>query len=619
MKPMYFTGYDIGSEFVHSATINANNRVVFSPKSLMHLGNPVAVIKEIIKEYKKKGINKKNSVFAFTGSGGNSFSEVTKSDYFYDSLTIPIGAHLLSPDAKYVFYIGSKDPYFFEKSSGGEYKVFVPDFGTGTKCGGGSGILLNKQCRRLFSGEVDKKLPVQEAMEKMYDLAYESALKADREIDVGGRCGVVIQSDMIHLQNCGEIIPNILRGLFERVAKNYKADVIRIRNLNKDAKSIITGGVANNDYIVKMLEKNTGLKIEKTRNFEKIGAIGAALRLKEKIENAKLKSKNMSIKNIDKVTEIQKKNIQYAPPLSKFLHLVKAYDERGSKEIRNLRVFYDSGEKIPVVMGIDGGSTTTKAFILREKNLEPVAEICIETHGRPLQAAQKILKEISDYFNDRLEIKAVAYTGSSGAFYYKLFTKSENTEECADIVVDEITCHGLGVKKFNKNVDTIFELGGQDAKFTLFSKDGIVKKAKMNLSCMAGTGQTMQNMIKMIGLDFDEFEKLALKAKRIPIVDDTCGVFTEAGISKLVSLGLPKEEIAAAIVYGFIGGYINKFVGNEKFGEFISAQGGPFRNLACLAALAAHTKREINAFPHRQLFGAYGAALAAHARLRKEK
>src|SRR3989338_1585167 len=116
--------------------------------------------------------------------------------------------------------------------------------------------------------------------------------------------------------------------------------------------------------------------------------------------------------------------------------------------------------------------STTKAFILREDNLEPVAEICIETHVRPLQAAQKIFKEIKDYFKDRLEIKAVAYTGSSGAFYYKLFTKPGKVEECSDIVVDEITCHALGVKRFNEKVDTIFELGGQDAKFTLFSKNG---------------------------------------------------------------------------------------------------------------------------------------------------
>ena len=123
----------------------------------------------------------------------------------------------------------------------------------------------------------------------------------------------------------------------------------------------------------------------------------------------------------------------------------------------------------------------------------------------------------------------------------------------------------------------------------------------------------------MVGMDFDEFEQAALNAKRTPVVDETCGVFTEAGISQLVSLGLPKEEIAAAIAHGFLGGYVNKFVGNERFGETVSAQGGPFRNKACLAALACHTGTDINAFPHRQLFGAYGAALAAHNRINRGK
>ena len=50
-----------------------------------------------------------------------------------------------------------------------------------------------------------------------------------------------------------------------------------------------------------------------------------------------------------------------------------------------------------------------------------------------------------EYFKDKLDIKAVAYTGSSGAFYYKLFTRPGTVENCADIVIDEITCHALGV------------------------------------------------------------------------------------------------------------------------------------------------------------------------------
>jgi activator of 2-hydroxyglutaryl-CoA dehydratase len=607
----YLVGFDIGSEFVHSVTIDDKNKIVLSLKSIMHFGNPLIAVKKIIDENKKKKIDEKNSLFGFTGSCGVLFSKATNAPYFYDSLTIPLGSNFLDPKSRYIFHLGSKDPYFFEKSRAGEYKVHVPDFSTGTKCGGGSGILINKQCNRLFFQEVSNNKNTQEAFEKMYELAIKSAGKSDKNIDVGGRCGVVIQSDMIHLQNSGESIPNIIRGLFERVARNYKSDVVRIRSLNKNFPAIATGGVSLNKCVVDMLKKHLNVNITVPKNSEKVGAIGVALKLREMKEYPKV-----NMKNINNVRSMQMENIDYAPPLSKYLHLVKSDKEKEISKYKNLKIFIkDKKKNLSVVMGVDGGSTTTKAVLLDSTRLNPIAEICIETHGRPLEAIQNIFREIKDYFKDRLLIKAVAYTGSSGAFYYKLFTKKGSINDCSDLVIDEITCHALGVKKFNDNVDTIFELGGQDAKFTIFCKDGSVKKAKMNLSCMAGTGQTMQNMIKMIGLSYDEFEKLALKAKRTPIVDDTCGVFTESGISNLVSIGLPKEEIAAAIAYGFIGGYINKFVGTEKFGDFISAQGGPFNNIACLAALALHTGKEINAFPHRQLFGAYGAAIAAYQRL----
>ena len=64
----------------------------------------------------------------------------------------------------------------------------------------------------------------------------------------------------------------------------------------------------------------------------------------------------------------------------------------------------------------------------------------------------------------------------------------------ADRITDEITCHALGVKHCNPEIDTIFEVGGQDMKFTCFSADGTVKEAKMNYSCQAGSGQTLENM-----------------------------------------------------------------------------------------------------------------------------
>jgi len=611
----YYAGFDIGSDAVHAVVLNKKGEVIYSPDSLMHFGNPVETLKDIYEEIISKVGFKNIRTTAFTGSVGEFIAEKTKMPFFHDTITIPLGGDMIAQNADYIFHIGAKDSYFFEKESietKQDWKMFVADHGTGTKCGGGSGILITKQCRRFFENEFpvrsgdDRKRNttiLQEQLSNIFKRAEEEISKSDKDIDVGGRCGVVIQSDMIHLQNSGEQIKNILKGMFARVIKNYKCDVLKTRALNKK-KAVVTGGIFANKSLVRMLEKELGVSIDVPKDYQKIGAIGAAVKA-EGIVN-KLDPNELGL-----IAEAEKAKIKTAPALSSVLGKVRIYDEEKVIEKKRDLAIYNSKSK-EVLIGVDGGSTTTKAIIADANNLKIIAEICLYTNGKPLQTAQEMFRQIRKYLKD-INIRGVAYTGSSGAFYHKLFTDFKNNpdKKCVDIVKDEITCHAFGVKRFNSKVDTIFELGGQDAKFTLFNKDGTVKKAKMNLSCMAGTGQTMHNMVEMLGLDIKTtFHEYALKAQRTPVVDETCGVFTEAGIAKLIAMGFPKEEIAAAIAFGFMGGYVNKFVGNEKFGEYASAQGGPFNGKACLAALALHTGMEIHAFPHRQLFGALGAVIA---------
>ncbi len=618
----YFIGFDIGSDSIHAVVLDNKLKIKYSPASVMHFGNPVEALKDVFEHIISK-LGYKNIIStAFTGSVGEFIAKKTGSPFFYDTITIPLGASAVAPDANYIFHIGAKDPYFFEKEkikTDTGWKVITQDHGTGTKCGGGSGILITKSCRRFFENEFPIKLTqarkeniaiLQKQLHNIFKKAEKEISKSDKDIDVGGRCGVVIQSDMIHLQNRGEQVTNILKGMFERILKNYKCDVIKTRFLDPNIKEVATGGIFTNNYLAKMLEKELGIKIKIPTDYQKIGAIGAAIKAKD-FEHKFKPEKLISIAGTEK------EGIKTAPPLYSVMDKVTIYDEEKAIDKKEGLVIYNINQKkkTDVLIGIDGGSTTTKSIIADANNLKIVAEICLYTNGKPLQTAQEMFRQIRKYIGKNIEIKGVAYTGSSGSFYYKLFSdlKKNPEKRCIDIVKDEITCHASGVKHFNHKIDTIFELGGQDAKFTLFNKDGTVKKSKMNLSCMAGTGQTMQNMVEMVGLDISTtFHEYALQAERTPIVDETCGVFTEAGIAKLIAMNFSRQEIAAAIAYGFMGGYVNKFIGNEKFGEHASAQGGPFNGKACLAALALHTGIKINAFPHRQLFGELGAVIAVH-------
>ena len=633
----FYLGIDIGSDTVHGILLDENKRIVCAPDSLMHFGNPLEAVVEVYEDILNNVSSGSIKAVAFTGSLARIAAEKTLSPYYFDTLAVSAGAEIIAPECEYLIHVGAKDPYFFEreKTSIPSGSFFISDHGTGTKCGGGSGILINKQVRRFFSDEIKEKLRpsgifpedkrnkqrknrkiMQEQVEEMHLKASETIMMSDKVLNVGGRCGVIIQSDMIHMQNSGEQIRNILKGMYERIAANYRSDVIRMRTLDRGKRTAATGGVFLNRFLADIFSRELGLDITLPSHCEKIGAAGAALlALREKQESS------LDIEKLELAKEAEIEKIKFAPPLSSALPLVHVYDDEKAlySTAGGLTVFKEPDGTCGVVIGIDGGSTTTKALIADSSTMEIIAEICIDTDGKPLEAAQKIFREIQNTYHEKLDIRGVTYTGSSGQFYHRLFTdfRKNADSNMTDIVKDEITCHAEGVRFFNSNVDTIFECGGQDAKFTVFNPDGTVKKAKMNLSCMAGTGQSMKNMIDMLGLDFMTFRNYALAAERTPVTDEMCAIFTEADILKLVALGFPLEEVAAATAYGFMGGYANKFVGNEKFGKLASAQGGPFKGEECLAALALHTGAEVHAFPHRQLFGAMGAALIAYNNVRR--
>ena len=632
----FHIGYDVGSETVYAVVLDDTRRIVLVLPPFMHFGNPFNALAEANAEILKRLGTSRIKGYGFTGYSGKLVAEKSDNPFWFDTITIWKGARLLAPDARYVVHLGSKDPYFFELESGAEgVSGCVSDHGTGTKCGGGSGILISKQARRFFAeampvslviedGTEDERaatrrqnrMKLQSQMEGIHHLAELSMNSSDKFLDVGGRCGVIIQSDMIHMQNSGEQIKNILMGMYTRVARNYRCDVLGTRTINSEGKAIATGGAFLNKSLARVFSSELGLDLELPEHFDKVGAFGAALK---SIETGNDSSFDPA--SLREAVAAHKAGIRFAPPLA--IALDRVIDLKDEEAIRKtsggLTVFREPQGIVPVVIGLDGGSTTTKAVVADAEDLAILAEICLDTDGKPLETAQKIFAEIRDTLADRIRVESIAYTGSSGAFYYKLFTNHAVAPgaDGSDLVKDEISCHAAGVKLFDDKVDTIFECGGQDAKFTVFGRDGNVQKAKMNLSCMAGTGQSMKNMLDMLGFDFKSFDDYALAASRTPVTDEMCAIFTEAGVLKLVALGFPKEEVAAAIAYGFMGGYANKFVGSETFGTYASAQGGPFKGRACLAALALHTGSLINAFPHRQLFGALGAAVVARSRLRE--
>lgn len=624
----FFIGLDVGSSSVHYAVLSADRTVLYCPDPIIHFANPLGAIQEAWSDIASRFDIKQIQSTALTGSAAESFPRVMHGAlYVYDSVAIPKGAEVVAPAAKCIFHVGAKDSYFFNLGSVDSRQI-ISEWRTGTKCGGGSGMLVEKQCRRLFQGEVPapeledpataaddntkrqivahNRARLQERLEEMLRRAEEEAARSREPSEFLARCGVVVQSDLIHKQNEGATRVDNLAGLFRTVARNYMIDVLGSRDFAsvfKPGDCISTGGVFSNDLVRQNLSNLLRVEIERPAHHQNISAIGAALKA--------IEEKNtfvMDPAHLHSVAEYSREKRKFAPSLSQSLSRVRAKSESLPSEI-------PAGTE--VVLGIDGGSTTTKGALVEIKTGKLLDKLYIKTHGNPEESLKRVLRYLSRH-KDHVVIKGVGATGSARKLYEKILLSKSKTQQLAeqglvlvDRITDEITCHALGVKHNNPEVDTIFEVGGQDMKFTSFAKDGTVKEAKMNYSCQAGSGQTLENMADVINLNVENtLQEAALRAERVPIIDSTCGVFMEMDENRLIAEGFSRDEIAAAIVRGTAASYYYKFVGGSQHaGDKCSAQGGPALGAAFLAALAQVAERQIEGYPHREMFGAWGQAL----------
>src|SRR3990172_887422 len=243
-KARLFVGFDVGSSFVHCAALDADGRILYSPKAIMHFANPIGAVKEAWADVLSNFDAGFIANTAFRGSGAEVFAKVMEGvTYAYDSVVIPKGAAVIQPEANLIFHVGAKDSYFFNISQVRDRKI-IQEWKTGTKCGGGSGTLIEKQCRRLFEGDVPSppledtagatddrsrerirmrnRAKLQARIEEMFARAEAEAEKAREPSEFLARCGVVIQSDLIHKQNEGATRRDNLAGLFRTVARNFK-------------------------------------------------------------------------------------------------------------------------------------------------------------------------------------------------------------------------------------------------------------------------------------------------------------------------------------------------------------------------------------------------------------
>lgn len=248
-------------------------------------------------------------------------------------------------------------------------------------------------------------------------------------------------------------------------------------------------------------------------------------------------------------------------------------------------------------LGVDIGSISTKAVII-DSEYNILSSCYIETEGNPITAVKKALKIInipSDY-----ELRGIGTTGSAR----KLIGLMLN----ATVVKNEITAHAVGTLTYHPEVKTILEIGGQDSKLILL-KNGMIKDYAMNTLCAAGTGAFLSSQAKRLGIDVEEFGKIAINSKNPTKIAARCTVFAESDLVHKAQIGYKKEDIIAGLCKSIALNYLNNVCKGKKIEGPIIFQGGVSKNVGVLKFFEELLETEILVDENGHLMGALGVAV----------
>ncbi len=231
---------------------------------LRTLGNPVKAIKEGYALIKNKTEEKAEIAgVGTTGSGRHLAAVLLGADVVKNEITAhAVAASFYYPDVKTIIEIGGQDSKIIMLK-----EAVVNDFAMNTVCAAGTGSFLDQQAARL-------NIPI----ENFGDIA----VKSGQPVRIAGRCGVFAESDMIHEQQMGYPVEDIIMGLCEALARNYLNNVGKGKKIEEPI--VFQGGVAANTGLKKAFEKILNMKLNVPYYYNVMGAIGAAMLAKEYME-----------------------------------------------------------------------------------------------------------------------------------------------------------------------------------------------------------------------------------------------------------------------------------------------------------------------------------------------
>ncbi len=436
---------------------------------------------------------------------------------------------------------------------------------TGNRCAAGTGEFFLQQLRRMH---LDPTVAADPGPPAEY-------------FPISSRCSVFSKSDCTHALNSGVPAGEVLAGCCRMMADR----ILELLRKSPPQPTLLIGGCSRIGLLRHYLEKEIdGLSIPPEAPW--FEAFGAALAAREKSFLSETGTKGKGFRPPPASTP--KNELK---PLSEGLALV-CWQQRPEAEA-------ETGDR--TVLGLDVGSTTTKAVIIRRRDRMILASVYRRTAGDPITAIRRIYRKLEQQLGNNIILEGIGITGSG--------RKLAALHARRAAVVNEISAHAQGAAFYDNRVETIFEIGGQDAKY-ISLVNGVTCDYAMNEACSAGTGSFLEEAAsEHLGIPVEKLATAAFRGRQPAAFSDQCAAFIGSDIKQAIQRRIPPEDIAAGLIYSICLNYLNRVKGRRPVGDTVFLQGGTCRNRALPAAMALLLGRRVVVPPDPGLVGAFGAGL----------
>ena len=586
-------GIDVGSTTVKVVVLDDDDSLLYGDYQRHRADIRSTIIKVVNEaldflEKKVEGGSKRTVTVKVTGSGGLSVSQWLNIPFIQEVIAATTAVKKIIPQTDVVIELGGEDAKITYFKGGVEQRM------NGT-CAGGTGAFIDQMAALLETDATGLN---------------ELAKGAKQIYPIAARCGVFAKTDIQPLINEGARREDIAASIFQAVVSQTISGLACGKPIRGHV-AFLGGPLHFLDQLRYRFIETLKLKDDEiivpddSQLFVASGCAFSAERTfaAEKEGTFKFPTIEDFRNSLSNLVDAELSEVQRLEPLFNNEEELKEFQERhASQKAKRGDLSKTHG---PVFLGLDSGSTTTKACLIDTEG-RIIWDFYAHNQGNPVELAVTVLKNLYKQLPKDVYIARSVSTGYGEALFQAALGVDAGE-------VETIT-HFRAANFFVPNVEFLLDIGGQDMK-CLRMKDGAIVSIQLNEACSSGCGSFLDNFANTMGMDVKEFGKIALMAKKPVDLGSRCTVFMNSRVKQAQKEGASVADIAAGLSYSVIKNALFKVIKLRKasdIGNKVVVQGGTFFNDAILRAFEKIAGVQVYRPDVAGLMGAYGAALIAY-------